>query len=278
MRLKNKNIYVYTLYLIITILISLIIYYSYKILNKKIERYDNQINYLDKNYVIDYLYNDYDNYVNSLSNFDLIARKVNSNDEYKEKISKCAKDFSENQKHIITNCCNKADNFLNNYNDLLDGKEIAKTKWKFALTDKNQTNEYENGLPHTRGDIIFLSEKMLPETITDDLVNTLIHEKIHIYQRNNKSLIDNVLANKLNITKITYYNPKKRANPDLNSDFYVNEKNEILQCYYNSDNPNSIQDVSCLHNNNLYEHPYEYLAYEIANKYNENLIKKYINI
>ena len=119
---------------------------------------------------------------------------------------------------------------------------------------------------------------MIPETETPDFINTLIHEKIHVYQRYNESIIDKVLSNKLKINKIVYTNPKKRANPDLNNNIYQNEKNEILQCYYNSDNPNSIQDVTCLHNNSVNEHPYELLAYTIANKYNEYLMEKYINI
>ena len=33
-----------------------------------------------------------------------------------------------------------------------------------------------------------------------------------------------------------------------------------------------------VHNNSINEHPYEFLAYTIANKYNDYLMKKYINI
>ena len=115
---------------------------------------------------------------------------------------------------------------------------------------------------------------MIPETETPDFINTLIHEKIHVYQRQNESIIDNVLSDKLKINKVVHSNTKKRANPDLNRNTYKNPNNEIMQCYYNSDNPNSIQDVTCLHNNSVNEHPYEFLAYTIANKYNDYLIKK----
>jgi hypothetical protein len=87
-----------------------------------------------------------------------------------------------------------------------------------------------------------------------------------------------MLSEKLKINKIVYTNTKKRANPDLNNNIYQNNKNEIMQCYYNSNTPNSIQDVTCLNNNSINEHPYELLAYNIANKYNEYLMKKYINI
>tara|TARA_B110001450_G_scaffold90221_1_gene85720 strand:- start:27 stop:866 length:840 start_codon:yes stop_codon:yes gene_type:complete len=279
MRFKNKDICVYILYLFIILLIILIIHYSYKILYKnKIEHFDNTINYLDHIKTIEFLNKDHDNYIKHLSRFDLIARNVDSNNQYINQICNCVKNFTQNQKNIINNCCIKADEFLNQYHDLLDGKEIAKIKWNFALTDKYENYEYENGLPHTRSNIIFLSDKMIPETETPDFINTLIHEKIHVYQRQNESIIDNVLSDKLKINKVVHSNTKKRANPDLNRNTYKNPNNEIMQCYYNSDNPNSIQDVTCLHNNSVNEHPYEFLAYTIANKYNDYLIKKYINI
>ena len=34
-------------------------------------------------------------------------------------------------------------------------------------------------------------------------------------------------------------------------------------------------DVVCLNNNHIYEHPYEYMAYKIANEYNKTLVNKY---
>jgi len=278
MKLKNKDICLYVLYLLIYLLIALIIYYTYKILTKKKEFFEEQITFLDKKSIIDFFNKDHDNYIKYLSKFDLIARNVDTNNDYIKKISFCTKDFTENQKNIINNCCKKADDFLKEYNELLDGKQIAKIKWNFALTYKYDNFEYENGLPHTRKNIIFLSDKMIPETETPDFVNTLIHEKIHVYQRYNESTVDKMLSNKLRINKVVYFNPKKRANPDLNNNIYQNDKNEILQCYYNSNTPNSIQDVTCLNNNSINEHPYELLAYNIANKYNEYLMKKYINI
>tara|TARA_B110000858_G_scaffold144204_2_gene163760 strand:- start:810 stop:1649 length:840 start_codon:yes stop_codon:yes gene_type:complete len=279
MRLKKKDICTYTLYFLIFLLITLIIYYSYKILYKnKIEHFNNVINFLDNKKTIDFLNRDYDNYVKNLSKFDLIARNVDSSQEYIINIIQCAKNFTENQKNIITNCCEKADNFLNNYNELLDGKQISKIKWNIALTSKSNMFEYENGLPHTRENIIFLSDKTIPETETTDFVNILIHEKIHVYQRQNETIVDKMLSNKLKFEKITYYNPRKRANPDLNKNTYIDKDNKILQCYYNSDNPNSIQDVTCLDNNDILEHPYEFLAYNIANEYNKKQMEKYINI
>ena len=44
-------------------------------------------------------------------------------------------------------------------------------------------NNYENGLPHTRGDIIILNKNKF--MINSDIKNmkTLIHEQVHVYQK-----------------------------------------------------------------------------------------------
>ena len=44
-------------------------------------------------------------------------------------------------------------------------------------------------------------------------------------------------------------------NPDLDyNTYYDRNKGVLLQCYYNSDRPNSISDVTCTDNNNIYEY------------------------
>ena len=88
-----------------------------------------------------------------------------------------------------------------------------------------------------------------------------------------------VIMNNMGYKITTEYNPKKRANPDLDYNTYYDRNKEVLlQCYYNSDRPNSITDVTCTDNNNIYEHPYELIAYKIANEYNSKILENYINI
>ena len=65
MKLKNKDICLYILYLLICLLIALIIYYTYKIFTTKkkyIEPFQNDIEYLTSQKVSDFLNRDYDNY------------------------------------------------------------------------------------------------------------------------------------------------------------------------------------------------------------------------
>tara|TARA_B000000437_G_C11689197_1_gene322081 strand:+ start:1594 stop:2421 length:828 start_codon:yes stop_codon:yes gene_type:complete len=262
-------------YLFISILILLIIYNLYLLFNKKkcnyIENFQNNITFLDYDTVKNFIIDDNDNYIKNLTEYDLIARNVKNTDDYINNITNCIKNFTLEEKNIISKACIEADKFLHTYNNILNGKIIAKIKWKFALTYYNNF-EYEEGFPHTRHDIIFLSEKIIPKELNHNFINTLIHEKIHIYQRFNN--IDNIIK-KLGFIK--HHNTKKynnRANPDLNNFLYTNSNNQLLQCIYN-DNPKSINDVVCLNNNHIYEHPYEYMAYKIANEYNKTIIDKY---
>ena len=261
--------------IIIIILIFIIIYQLIKCFKrKKIEHLQNNINFLKKENVIDFLKKDNDNYINNFTIYDLKARKVNTKNEYITKITNCIKNFNKNQINIIKEACIKADIFFNNYNDLLKGKEIAKLNWNFALSYYNNY-EYEEGMPHTRNNIIFLSDKIIPNEINSNFVNTLIHEKIHIYQRYNYLIIEKII-NKLGYFNSDYKkNIRSRSNPDLNENIYINNNNEILECVYKNNNPININDVDCFKNKTYMEHPYELLAYEIANKYKMNQIEKF---
>ena len=263
---------------IIFLLIISIIYYIHKLYKFKLikkEKFKNDIIFMDVNNVISFLYSDPDNYTKKLTKYDMIARKVYNLNEYLDKITKCIINFDENQKKTIREACIEADNYLKNYNELLNGTKIAEIPWKFALSNYNNNFEYEDGLPHTREDIIFLSEKIIPNKNNENFVNTLIHEKIHIYQRYNYLIIEKII-NKLGYFNSDYKkNIRSRSNPDLNENIYINNNNEILECVYKNNNPININDVDCFKNKTYMEHPYELLAYEIANKYKMNQIEKF---
>tara|TARA_Y100000389_G_scaffold25231_1_gene21911 strand:+ start:7981 stop:8817 length:837 start_codon:yes stop_codon:yes gene_type:complete len=269
---------------IIFLLLISVIYFIYKIYNTKkikknnIEKFqEKKINFLTKEQNATFLYNDTDNYIKNLTGIDLFARKVKNNNIYKNKCINCATNFNQHQINIITQACIEADKYLSSYNYLLNGNDIAIIDWNIALTTNYNNFEYEEGLPHTRENIIFLSNKLIPNTISNSLINTLIHEKIHIYQRYNYDILENII-NKMGYTKTSFKNIKQRSNPDLNNSIYINKNNEKLSCLYKSDKPNGINDVTCLENNNLFEHPYELLAYTIANAFNISQLEKYIKI
>jgi hypothetical protein len=244
---------------------------------------------------------DEDKYVSNLSTVDLYARKVLSKEEYIYIIKNSATSFTNNDKDILNKCIERADELLrsvkiyniskeNNlsYTKNFNFNDLANIKWVLSLTssensDNNLIGGYEEGLPHTRKNVIFLSNKILnyPE---DELIKILIHEKIHIYQRNNEELFKIIVENMgytevSNITEISYNTIKHiRSNPDVNRKIYKNQNTgKFMLCLYNSDKPNGINDVD-LKDYSL-EHPYEKIAYEISEYiHNMNKIEKYKNI
>ncbi len=127
-------------------------------------------------------------------------------------------------------------------------------------------NEYEYGLPHTRNNIIILPINILSSF--NRLTKTLIHEKIHVYQKMYPDDINKYLDKN---GYIKYKNRNEfnnlRANPDLDNYIYMNSNKQIMKAEY-IDNPYTINDVIIEPINDYkYEHPLEYMAYNIENLY-----------
>lgn len=222
---------------------------------------NNNIKFLTKEESQEFIRKDNDGYIKKLSIYDLRARKVKSNDEYKELVINECLDITEEQKDKLRKSVIKANNYFNN-----------REGWNFSLIN----NKYENGYPHTRERIIFLSPNIINyEEI--ELTKTLIHESIHIYQRYNKKEIKEYL--KKNEYSFSRHKPLVsliRANPDLDNYIYKDKNGIELVAYYNSENPKGINDISL--KDYSYEHPFEKMAYEIADDYYKSVISKYKDI
>jgi len=249
---------------------------------------NDHIIFLTQEETRDFLLHDNDKYVNNMSVVDLYARHVSTNQEYLQKIADIADEFTPEEKEKLSKCAQMSDNFYNtmnfseyDYYKSLNGKEIANNTWKFALTYKNKDKEYEDGLPHTREDIIFLSKSVVNYNEVD-LTNTLIHEKLHIYQRYNKDKMNMIIKD----MRYSILDPNKlesndkelmRSNPDLDDIiYYDNKTNKLMSCKYNSKTPQNISDVEIT--NFSIEHPYEKMAYDIASLYYKQNLSKYKDI
>jgi len=274
----------YNIFALVTIssiiLIITILYLYYYKNNKKINM-KHDVYFMSDDETKMFLTYDTDKYVRNLTQYDLYARKVSNHNEYIEKIVKTTISFTQYEKDLLIKCVEKADIFFINvkyddscYNNYIKGYEIANIKWIFANTHSvydiknNIEYEYEEGLPHTRENIIFLSKNVL-NYIEDDLVKTLIHEKIHIYQRQNVLLFDKII-NCMGFKQILLSNNDfVRSNPDTNGNIYIDNKTKkTMVCFYRSDKPSGINDV--IMTNHSLEHPYEKIAYEIADYYYKN--------
>lgn len=254
--MKIKYIYITGLILFILTIIIIIIITT--VSNENYIDYTSNI-YLSREETANIIKNDSDKYIKNLTTYDLYARDVATSDEYIYKIINSCLNFSENQIIKLNNCSKIARKFFDN-----------KYIWKFALIDE----VYEEGFPHTRMDIIFLSPKVITTT-DDNLTKILIHESIHIYQRYNITEINNYLKeNKYTVSRRRDSEPLIRANPDLDEYIYKDKDGEEMIYKYKSTMPKGINDI--VPNKN--EHPFEKMAYEISEEYGRFKISKYINI
>jgi hypothetical protein len=206
-----------------------------------------------------FLENDVDGYVRSMSSYDLIARKATTHSEYISRISQNTHDASPIETRVIEDAVKAADAFIAKQSNMPDLYSIP---WKIALT-KNKA--YEEGLPHTRSDIIFIDQASIKDR---DIVTTLLHEKVHVYQRMYPGIIDTWLQRR-GYTRVAPRSTRRlvRANPDIDGWIYKDPKSNMeMVATYNSERPSSISDVTI--SNYSFEHPYEYMAYEFAATFN----------
>ena len=280
------NIYTYIAVILVFVFIIIFVVLRKQKKNEPFINLYNHIYFMNYNETSTFLLQANDKYVYNLTPIDLYARKVKSNKEYLDIISSLSMSFDTEEKEKLLRCINEADVFFRSQNfknipnyKLINGNDIAGIKWVLALTKSQENKQYEEDLPHTRDHVIFLSKTVMKYD-DNSLISTLIHEKIHIYQRYNKPLFDKIIYNMnyrvLDPTKI-HNKEFIRSNPDLDRNIYYDlNTNKEMICFYRSDKPSSISDV--IINNFSLEHPYEKIAYDIANLFNKKDIDKYINI
>jgi hypothetical protein len=147
------------------------------------------------------------NYLKNFTQKDMEVRKCNNYKKCKMLYKNNLVKFSDIQKKELNRLIEICNNKLIKYKSLYD------ITWKLCKT----TMKLEDGMPHTHADIIFISDSFFNNNNDNMKIITLIHEKIHVYQRKYKEKT-NILYNSFNFNK----EPKKkinlrRSNPDLDS-------------------------------------------------------------
>jgi hypothetical protein len=251
-------------------IVSIIVFFGllyYALENLKREGFTNpsyvNIRFMTQQETKDFLFNDADEYVHTLNQWDLIARHVSIFQDYLTQIAKSAISFSENEKVRISNATKQADTFFKSLEiEGINCSKIASIPWVFAQT---KGTSYEDGLPHTRANIIFISSSH--DQTSDALIKTLIHEKIHLYQRiYPEETMQYLETNGYYRWKQRYGVPRIRSNPDLDPWIYFNPSTKTpMIALYASDSPQDIHDINIPDPN--MEHPYEHIAYTISKKY-----------
>ena len=200
-----------------------------------------------------FLKKDSDNYYKNLNIYNLKLRNINDKEEYLENIETKLYNCTNEEKIIITNAIIKADNKLKKIKYIgFDNSNLQYLPWYIGCAEY----DYEFGLPHTRDKIIILNRNNIYDK---DLYKTLIHERIHIYQR---LFPDNLIdfLNYYNFQKNSKQSNLDRSNPDTD-DFLYQQNNLLYECKIY---PNSKNKLFCTNNSSKYEHPYELMAYEIS--------------
>ena len=191
---------------------------------------------LNKSEFEDVINSDNDNYFSEMSIYDLRARKVKNTRYLKQNAINNFSQYSESYINQLQQLIPILDVFLSEIH--LD----FNLPWVFCSSNYY----YEQGLPHTRGKIIFCIE--------GTQISTILHERIHVLQRHNPEIFEKYYIER-EFKKSKQVNPLKRANPDIQSH---PDYNGLI---YNSEYPQRITDC----NNSLPDHPNEITAYEIAN-------------
>lgn len=244
----------------IIILILVILLIIYLLTTSNYENYKNmeRCYILSRLELIDFFINDEDNYLKNLSKYDLYARHTDNLLQYSNNILNTAYDIDLVTKNRLINLTQKADEYFKYH------PEIQNINWIISVYDGDI---YENGLPHTRQNIIFLSNNIFNKS-DNEIIKTLIHEKIHIFQRYNPKHIyitDFLIKNRFKkyMSKNEYMKtyPLVRANPDLDEWIYMDDYN-IYDCQYKTTIPKSITDITCKSEK---EHPFELFAYQLTN-------------
>jgi hypothetical protein len=211
---------------------------------------------MDAKQTAEWLMSDPDNYVQSMSSYDLIARATDSYSGYLKRISAAAHDVTKWEASTIANAVAAVDKYLAKSKTI--SPFIKDIPWIIAVT---RGRVYEDGFPHTRKHIIFLNDATIR---SPDLNSTLLHEKIHVFQRMYPAEMDAWIARRgFKKWKLRKSEPLSRANPDLDEWIYIDSKTDKpMIALYNSEVPKGISDVKL--SNAAFEHPYELMAYETA--------------
>jgi hypothetical protein len=250
---------------------------------------DERFVFLNKKQACEIFKTDPDAYFERLNELDRHAMKLPTTEVAIQHMCKNSRSFTPEEQAKIIRCCIQADQFFRNVNiPYFDGNKAAEMNWNFVITIGTSNEE---GMPHTKGDIIYISDIVIsyPDT---ELTATLIHEKIHVYERKYPDLMEKWMK-WAGYKRYRYQSQIEtaRSNPDVDGWTYIDPMGKETVVHYNvhlaegfshlkgiekySKLPTSIYDSIYPHNDSAdSEHPYEMLAYRIDNMYTQMVKNK----
>ena len=237
----------------------------YFFLKSKMVKNTDQITFLKSSETQEILNNDADHYYQSFNKTDLKLRKAKTLSEYLEKISDSGSEGGEENKEKIIDCIGRINKKLENgTKEGIDIQKFVKLDWRIGFTGNIF---YENGLPHTRTDVIILNNKDVEKRSITELCRLLIHEKVHVYQKKYKTDFSTYLEENFEKTEQKGNQEDIPANPDTDKFIYKKKSTgEIFQGRYR-ENPKHFRDIIFTDEDHTKEHPNESVAYALENMY-----------
>ena len=186
-------------------------------------------------------------YFGRFNSKDIALRKCKSSKECKISYISSLREPTKKEKKLLAKSTKMIDDILRNkFNKLIE------IPWKFIIFGI----ENESGFPHTHGPFI-----MLPQDFQylRDLEKTLLHEKLHVFQRyyplETNDLFVNYMGYRIfGIEK----SDNHRANPDTTIVVYMDRMQNIIDNSYKKDATKLI-DIT-----DMRDHPNEIMAYELS--------------
>lgn len=232
-------------------------------------------------------------YFASLTPADLSARSAGSqlsSEVYHQRYQEALlQNLSPTEVAVIGRSVSRAQDAIDRFGtrNIFDKKRLAAIPWKIAVLSSAQSHSPEGGWPHTFGDIIVLPQGILHDNVDDlTLPRTLVHEKIHVYQRmypaETHILYTRVWGMRLEMPGIPHETRDlDRSNPDISPMVYVAPHHgKYIHCsqVYNRASPRDLSDSRVLcrvsgqepqssaptQDLTKYEHPNEAMAYILA--------------
>lgn len=256
-----------SLHLLLCVVLVILILSSLCILNRRHqnqpERYTPDIHILSTEELIQTITNNH-TFWNSLTPDDWKLRKVSDLPEYIQLIRPLVVDridLHPTQVKQLQDLCRDADARLRNVDvPYFDTFKAMAIPWRIGFV---REEKYEWGWPHTMEDVIILPEAYLQDNPNSDqynrLVRTLVHEKVHVYQRKYPEDMENYLRYN-GFERWRRREPGEkivRPNPDL--DGWVYKQNG--QAFTTE----MIKKISTPDPDpQFYEHPFENMAIRIA--------------
>jgi hypothetical protein len=220
--------------------------------------------FLTREQLLNFLLNDSDNFYSKLKPMDLALRQVENIDEYKKNINNSVDEFTKEEMRKLTRAMENCDHYLQVINKPgFNGFKCKQIPWKIGCIIGK---EYESGLPHTRDQVILFPRYKLEQS-ERIFTRTLIHERIHIYQKRYPEDIQQYLKHNGYKRHKPISRSMTRANPDIDDWTYTDKEGNIMSAEYKKDAKTLRDVVFTPKNTSEYEHPLEKMAVDLSRGY-----------